>query len=73
MSKSADHAAEALQAILAAISTNDLIAELVSREGIDMYTVAANELGIIQKFGDGKYTTFENYHGPTQIISVVKP
>lgn len=71
MSKSADHAAEALQAILAAISRDDLIAELVSREGVAGYTVKDGGKYLIQKADDdGPMAPLEVYHGPVTIITV---
>jgi hypothetical protein len=69
MSKSADHAAGALQAILAAISRDDLIAELVSREGIAWYQVSDEESYRIQK-GQYGWITLENHSGPIRIITV---
>jgi hypothetical protein len=74
MSKSADHAAEALQAILAAISRDDLIAELVSREGVARHDVLAGETYKIQKKAPcGKKFILERYDGPVTIITVVDP
>jgi len=71
MSKSAEHAATALQGTLAGISTNDLIGELLSREGIACYTVNDGEPYHIQKTGDNGTEVFERYCGPTTIITVV--
>jgi hypothetical protein len=77
MSKSADHAAEALQAILAAISINDLINELMTREGIAAYAVKGGESYRIQKQAfDGlcyAEKDLERYHGPVTIITVSEP
>ena len=71
MSKSADHAAETLQAILAAISRDDLIAELVSREGVALHAIAEKESYQIRKRGeDGAATFLERYQGPVRIITV---
>jgi len=70
MSKSAEQAAESLQAILAAISTNDLIGELLSREGVAGYPVLAGELYLIQKTDSGGVSDLEKYHGPVTIITV---
>ena len=73
MSASADHAAEALQAILAAISTNDLIGELLSRDGVTGYPVLWGESYLIQKTDAGGVSDLERYHGPVTIITVVDP
>ena len=73
MSASADHAAEALQAILAAISTNDLIAELMTRDGISAYPILGGESYLIQKTGENGTANIEYYHGPVTIITVVDP
>ena len=70
MSRSADHAAEALQAILAAISTNDLIAELASRERVSRYSVKKGEQYQIQKEVPFGMEDLEAYHGPVTIITV---
>jgi hypothetical protein len=69
MSKSADHAAEALQAILAAISTNDLIDELVSRDGVQMFTTQPDVKYVIED----EDRLYENGDGPARIITVVDP
>ena len=72
MSKSADRAAEALQAILAAISRDDLIAELVSREGVACYNVDEDSAYSVQKgsaFGVGMFN-LEKHKGPVRIITV---
>ena len=70
MSKSADHAAEALQAILAAISRDDLIGELLSRDGVTGYPVLGGESYLIQKTDAGGVSDLEKYHGPVTIITV---
>jgi len=70
MSRSADHAAEALQAILAAISTNDLIGELVSREGVAVHRVFCGERYQIQKCNKCGTLPLENHTGPVRIITV---
>ena len=70
MSASADHAAEALQAILAAISTNDMIGELLSRDGVSGYPVLAGESYLIQKSDESGTVILEKYHGPVTIITV---
>lgn len=70
MSKSADHAAEALQAILSAISRDDLIAELVSREGVACHAVTGEESYRIQKSGDDVTRILEKSQGPVTIITV---
>ena len=70
MSKSADHAAEALQSILSAISRDDLIAELLSREGVAGCPVLSGESYLIQKMDGGEVSFIENYHGPVTIITV---
>jgi hypothetical protein len=70
MSKSADRAAEALQAILAAISRDDLIAELVSREKITSYSVTGGESYHIMKSDESGTVILEKYHGPVRIITV---
>jgi hypothetical protein len=70
MSASADHAAEALQAILAAISRDDLIAELVSREGVCPYAIKDGESYLIQKRGEFGTLTLENGSVPVTIITV---
>ena len=70
MSKSADHAAEALQAILSAISRDDLIGELLSRDGVAGYPVLAGESYLIQKSGDDVTRILEKSQGPVTIITV---
>ena len=70
MSASADHAAEALQAILAAISTNDLIGELISRERVAAYPVLDGEGYLIQKCTTCRKTVIERHTGPVTIITV---
>jgi hypothetical protein len=66
MSKSADHAAEALQAILAAISRDDLIVALVSREGVQMFTTLPDVKYVIED----EDRLYENGDGPVTIITV---
>ena len=66
MSASADHAAEALQAILSAISRDDLIAELVSREGVQMFTTLPDVKYVIED----EDRIYENGDGPVTIITV---
>ena len=70
MSKSADRAAEALQAILSAISRDDLIAELVSREGVASYQVSDEESYRVQKGQPYGLITLEHHSGPVTIITV---
>ena len=71
MSASADHAAEALQAILSAISRDDLIGELVSREGVARHDIIDGEPYRIQKKAPcWKTFILESYHGPVTIITV---
>lgn len=76
MSKSAEHAAKDLQALLADISTNDLIQELSTREGIACYTVNAEEAYLIQKTTVEDQVKnirrLESYHGPVRILTVVE-
>lgn len=56
---------------LKGIPTNDLIGELVSREGIACYPVKDNEKYLIQKADDdGPVAPLEVYHGPVTIITV---
>jgi hypothetical protein len=75
MSKSADHAAEALQAILAAISVEDLIGELATRDGVGIdHIIKDNESYLIQKTNtSGQKEILEQYTGPVRIITVVDP
>jgi hypothetical protein len=70
MSKSADHAAEALQAILAAISRDDLIGELLSREGVAGHAVTKEESYRIQKSDEDVTRILEKSQGPVTIITV---
>jgi len=70
MSKSADHAAEALQAILSAISRDDLIAELVSREGVARHDILNGGPYRIQREVPLGMEDLEAYHGPVTIITV---
>ena len=75
MSKSAEHAAKELQEILAGISTNDLIQELSTREGIACYTVGEEEAYLIQKTTVvdqvKNIRLLESYDGPIRILTVV--
>ena len=76
MSASAEHAAEELQATLASISTNDLIRELSTREGIACYTVNAEEAYLIQKTTVEDQVKnirrLESHEGPILILTVVE-
>jgi hypothetical protein len=69
MSRSAETAAETLQAILAAISRDDLIAELVSREGVQMFTTQPDAKYCIED----ETGIYENGDGPVTIITVSEP
>jgi len=77
MSASADHAATVMQETLSGIPTNDLIAELATREGVELYQVKDEEKYIVQKiWNDGNgfiAQTLESYEGPIRIITVVDP
>jgi hypothetical protein len=73
MSKSAEHAARTLQDILSAISSEDLIGELMTRDGISVYPILGGESYLIQKTGENGTANIEHYHGPTTIITVVDP
>ena len=73
MSASADHAARTLQDILSAISSEDLLCELMTREGISRYDVKGGESYLIQKTGERGTENLEYYHGPVTIITVVDP
>lgn len=73
MSKSAEHAADELQALLSSVSTEDLFAELVSREGVSHYTVKDGEPYMIRTWGENGTGIIERYLGPVDIITVVDP
>ena len=73
MSKSAEHAARTLQDILSAISSEDLIGELMTREGISRYDVKGGESYLTQKTGEHGTENLERYHGPVTIITVSEP
>jgi len=78
MSKSAEHAAEVLQATLANISTKDLVDELSKREGVKELTVMPVE-GVYQiRIGtpdeDDRYPPKwiqELGNGPARILVVI--
>jgi len=72
MSASADHAATVMQETLSGIPTNDLIAELATREGIEVYTVGTEEEYLIKRMGvEARHEVLEAYHGPIRILTVV--
>lgn len=73
MSASAEHAAATVQATLANIPTNDLIAELATRENIACYTVGEEEAYLIRKTSveDRAHSILEQYEGPVRILTVV--
>jgi hypothetical protein len=72
MSKSAEHAAEELQATLAAISTKDLVDELAKREGVQEHTVAPRapyDLWISETWD--RHADNLNETGPARILVVI--
>ena len=73
MSRSAEHAARTLQDILSAISSEDLLCELMTRDGISAYPILGGESYLIQKTGEHGTENLEYYHGPVTIITVVDP
>ena len=77
MSASAEQAAKVLQDILSCLSAEDLINELMTREGIACYPVKDGESYRIQKQAfDGlcyAEKDLERYHGPVTIITVSEP
>ncbi len=78
MSKSAEQAADELQAILSGISTKDLVEELAKREGVKEFTVMPVE-GVYQiRIGtpdeDDRYPPKwrqELGNGPARILVVI--
>jgi len=73
MSESAEQAAKVLQDILSRISAEDLINELMTREGIAAYAVKGGKSYLIQKTDESGTATLEKYYGPVTIITVVDP
>jgi hypothetical protein len=69
MSKSAEQAAEKLQALLSSVSTEDLIAELVTREGVQMFKTQPDVKYCIED----ETRIYESDEGPIRIITVVDP
>lgn len=75
MSASAEHAATVMQATLANIPTNDLIAELATREGVAYYVVNGEEEYLITTTTIEDRTKnvrrLESFTGRTRILTVV--
>jgi hypothetical protein len=73
MSKSAEHAAEDLQATLAGISTKDLVDELSKRDGVKEIVCpdpeSAYAVGIDRS--DGEETHISPGNGPARILVVI--
>lgn len=64
--------AETRQEYLSDVSTNDLINELATREGIACYTVGDEEAYLIQRTTvEGRVENIERYHGSVTILTVV--
>jgi len=62
--------AETRQEYLSDVSTEELIAALMSREGVACYQVKSGESYLIQESDEPRTQILEKYHGPVTIITV---
>lgn len=73
MSKSAEQAAEELQAILAGISTKDLVDELSAREGVKQFENPEDEKWWLSITDDGCGCEAGHGYGHARILVVKDP